>query len=77
MHNSLAPRAVGDGYGSAAQRDGHVPNEAAARRLAAPPYFHDGSAATLLNVVEHYDRILGLQLTTAQRTDLEQYLRSL
>jgi mono/diheme cytochrome c family protein len=42
-----------------------------------PPYFHDGSAATLLKVVEHYDQVLQLQLTSAQRTDLEQYLRSL
>jgi len=42
-----------------------------------PPYFHDGSAATLLKVVEHYDQVLALHLTAAQRTDLEQYLRSL
>jgi cytochrome c peroxidase len=42
-----------------------------------PPYFHDRSAATLLNVVEHYERVLGLQLTAAQRTDLAQYLLSL
>jgi hypothetical protein len=42
-----------------------------------PPYFHDGSAATLLRVVEHYDRVLALGLTPAQRTDLEQYLLSL
>ncbi|MBA3541251.1 MAG: c-type cytochrome [Deltaproteobacteria bacterium] len=42
-----------------------------------PPYFHDGSAATLLNVVEHYNQALGLALTEAQRVDLEQYLLSL
>jgi mono/diheme cytochrome c family protein len=42
-----------------------------------PPYFHDGSAATLLDVVEHYDQALGLSLTEAQRSDLEQYLKSL
>jgi mono/diheme cytochrome c family protein len=42
-----------------------------------PPYFHDGSAATLLAVVEHYDQALHLQLTGAQRDDLAQYLRSL
>ena len=42
-----------------------------------PPYFHDGSAATLLDVVEHYDQVMGLQLSSAQRTDLEQYLLSL
>ncbi len=42
-----------------------------------PPYFHDGSAQTLLDVVEHYDQVLGLALTEAQRQDLEQYLESL
>jgi hypothetical protein len=42
-----------------------------------PPYFHDGSAATLLDVVKHYDQALGLALTEAQRGDLEQYLKSL
>lgn len=42
-----------------------------------PPYFHDGSAATLRDVVEHYDRVLELALTAPQREDLEQYLRSL
>ncbi|MND07036.1 hypothetical protein D3C83_287910 [compost metagenome] len=42
-----------------------------------PPYFHDGSAPTLLSVVEHYDEVLGLGLTPEQRADLEQYLLSL
>lgn len=42
-----------------------------------PPYFHDGSAATLLDVVNHYNSVLNLGLTQAQRTDLEQYLLSL
>ncbi len=42
-----------------------------------PPYFHDGSAATLLDVVEHYDEVLELGLTPDQRADLEQYLLSL
>lgn len=42
-----------------------------------PPYFHDGSAATLADVVAHYDTVLGLQLTAGERTDLEQYVRSL
>lgn len=41
------------------------------------PYFHDGSAATLTDVIDHYDQALGLALTPAQRADLEQYLRSL
>jgi hypothetical protein len=42
-----------------------------------PPYFHDGSASTLMDVVEHYNGALGLSLTADQRKDLEQYLLSL
>jgi len=42
-----------------------------------PPYFHDGSAATLGDVVAHYERIRKLSLTSAQRTDLIEYLKSL
>jgi len=41
------------------------------------PYFHDGSAATLRDVVEHYDSFLDLQLTDAQKGDLVEYLKSL
>ena len=42
-----------------------------------PPYFHDGSAATLLDVVEHYNQQFGLNLTAAQKADLVEYLKSL
>jgi cytochrome c553 len=42
-----------------------------------PPYFHDGSAPTLEAVVDHYDGVLGLGLSLAQKTDLVEYLRSL
>ena len=42
-----------------------------------PPYFHDGSAATLAAVVAHYDTIFALGLSPAEQSDLEQYLRSL
>lgn len=42
-----------------------------------PPYFHDGSAATLVDVVEHYDTTLGLGLTDPQKADLVEYLKSL
>ncbi len=42
-----------------------------------PPYFHDGSAATLGKVVEHYNDVLGLSLSEPQRSDLEHYLLSL
>jgi cytochrome c peroxidase len=41
------------------------------------PYFHDGSAATLGDVVAHYDRVLALNLTAQQRRDLAEYLKSL
>jgi len=42
-----------------------------------PPYFHDGSAPDLLAVVEHYDDLFGLNLTSAQKADLVEYLKSL
>lgn len=42
-----------------------------------PPYFHDGSAATLEDVVAHYNSFRNLGLTSAQRADLVQYLKSL
>ena len=41
------------------------------------PYFHDGSAPDLPSVVEHYDRVLGLNLSAAQKADLVEYLKSL
>jgi hypothetical protein len=41
------------------------------------PYFHDGSATTLADVVAHYERTLNLSLTTDQRRDLIEYLKSL
>jgi hypothetical protein len=48
------------------------------RALAAhAPYFHDGSAETLDDVVEHYDSTLKLRLTPAQKQDLVEFLRSL
>jgi hypothetical protein len=42
-----------------------------------PPYFHDGSAATLADVVAHYDRVRGLALGTDAQRDLVEYLKSL
>ena len=41
------------------------------------PYFHDGSAKTLADVVEHYDTVLRLRLTDRQKADLVEYLKSL
>ena len=42
-----------------------------------PPYFHDGSAATLADVVEHYDEHLKLGLSDQQKQDLAEFLKSL
>src|SRR5688500_14096708 len=42
-----------------------------------PPYFHDGSAPDLLAVVNHYNQMLGLNLTGAQKADLVEFLKSL
>jgi len=42
-----------------------------------PPYFHDGSAATLADVVAHYDRVRALGLSAEQQRDLVAYLKSL
>ena len=42
-----------------------------------PPYFHDGSADTLADVVEHYDEVRHLGLTTQQKHDLEEFLKTL
>jgi len=40
------------------------------------PYFHDGSAATLADVVAHYNRVRSLGLTADQQRDLVEYLKS-
>ncbi|MBC8023923.1 MAG: c-type cytochrome [Burkholderiales bacterium] len=42
-----------------------------------PPYFHNGSAATLETVVQTYNTRKGLNLSAAQMADLVQYLKSL
>lgn len=42
-----------------------------------PPYFHDGSAATLEAVVDHYNRVRNLNLTAQQKADLVHFLKSL
>jgi hypothetical protein len=41
------------------------------------PYFHDGSAPDLLAVVNHYDRLFGLNLNVDEKADLVEYLKSL
>jgi cytochrome c peroxidase len=42
-----------------------------------PPYFHDGSAATLNAVVDHYNGFLSLSLTDPEKLDLVEFLKSL
>ncbi|HEY9519039.1 MAG TPA: c-type cytochrome [Gemmatimonadales bacterium] len=42
-----------------------------------PPYFHDGSAKTLMDVVDHYNRVRKLGLTDAQKRDLVEFLKSI
>ena len=41
------------------------------------PYFHDGSAATLADVVTHYNRSRTLGLTADRQRELVEYLKSL
>ena len=42
-----------------------------------PPYFHDGSAPDLQAVVERYIQLFALTLTTDQKADLVEFLKSL
>src|SRR5215218_5267035 len=42
-----------------------------------PPYFHDGSAASLAAVVDHYEGVLGLRLSASEKADLVEYLKSI
>ena len=41
------------------------------------PYFHDGSAATLEDVVTQYNRVRNLRLTAQQQRDLVEFLKTL
>ncbi len=48
------------------------------RGLAArAPYFHNGSAATLMDVVDFYDQRFGIGFTAQQKTDLVNFLNAL
>ncbi len=40
-------------------------------------FYHDGRFATLRDVVDHYDSLLGLGLNDAQKNDLVEYVKSL
>jgi cytochrome c peroxidase len=41
------------------------------------PYFHNGSAATLLDVVSFYDRRFNLGLSEQQKAEIVAFLRTL
>ena len=48
------------------------------RALAArAPYFHNGSAATLEDVVQFYDKRFNIGLTAQEKADLVAFLRAL
>jgi cytochrome c peroxidase len=48
------------------------------RALAArAPYFHDGSAATLEDVIEQYERQFGIGLVGGEKADLVAFLKAL
>jgi cytochrome c peroxidase len=45
--------------------------------VAHPPFFHDGSANTLYDVVNFYDKRFNIGLTTSERADLVNFLSAL
>lgn len=48
------------------------------RGLAArAPYFHDGSVATLLDVIRHYEQVQGFDFTPSQESDLVAFMSAL
>ena len=60
------------------EADKHVFRVPSLRNVAlTPPYFHDGSAATLDAVVQTYNRKQALGLSASEAADLAQYLKSL
>jgi cytochrome c peroxidase len=45
--------------------------------VARPPYFHNGIAGTLTDVVRHYETALGFVYTPEEREDLVAFLEAL
>ena len=41
------------------------------------PYFHNGTAATLMDVLNFYDQRFGIGFTEQQKTDLVNFLNTL
>jgi cytochrome c peroxidase len=73
-----SPTEVGTDPGYAARSANHLYRTTPLRALwQHPPYFHDGSAADLAAVVDHYDQFLRLALTPQQKADLVEFLKSL
>lgn len=54
-------------------REGPILRALAARA----PYFHNGSAATLADVVDFYDKRFNIGLTSQERSDLIAFLLAL
>jgi cytochrome c peroxidase len=42
-----------------------------------PPYLHDGRLLTLADTVEFFNLVLGLQLTTEEKSDLTEFMEAL
>jgi len=42
-----------------------------------PPYFHDGSGASILDVVNYLDDRFSIGLTSAEKSDLVAFLNAL
>jgi cytochrome c peroxidase len=40
-------------------------------------FYHDGRFATLMDVVNHYDKLFGLGLADKEKNDLVEYLKSI
>ncbi len=73
-----APSETGMDGGYAMRTANHMYRTTPLRGLAQhAPYFHDGSAATLTEVVRHYNRVRHLGLNDLQQKDLVEYLKGL
>ena len=76
MLHAAAETGVDGGYATRGTTKGYrtTPLRGLARHA---PYFHDGSAATLEAVVDHYVTALSLTLSPLQKANLVEYLKSL
>jgi hypothetical protein len=58
------------------QESGTCPHNSLRALWQQAPYLHDGSVATLSDVVAHYNRVRTLGFTADQQRDLVEYLKS-